>query len=79
MRIHFYGRLADALGEAVEMDVAAPCTIGELRRRLAAELPSAGEALSGRVRACVGDRIVGDDHEVDTADRVEFLAPVSGG
>lgn len=79
MQIHFYGRLADSLGEAVELDLAAPCTIGELRRRLAAELPQAGEALSGRVRACVGDRIVGDSYEVGPADRVEFLAPVSGG
>lgn len=79
MRIHFYGRLADSLGEAVEMDLAAPCTIGELRQRLAAELPQADAALSGRVRACVGDRLVGDSHAVGPDDRVEFLAPVSGG
>lgn len=79
MHIHFYGRLADALGERIELDVGAPCTVAELRQRLAGELPAAAAALAGRVRACVGDRIVPDSHRLEPSDRVEFLAPVSGG
>jgi molybdopterin converting factor small subunit len=33
----------------------------------------------GRVRACVGATLVGDDHPLAATDEVEFLAPVSGG
>jgi molybdopterin converting factor small subunit len=32
-----------------------------------------------RVRACVGDKLVADDHRVAGTDAVEFLAPVCGG
>jgi molybdopterin converting factor small subunit len=31
------------------------------------------------VRAVVGDSVVGDDYSLGMQDKVEFLAPVSGG
>ena len=78
MQVLFYGKLADRLGEAIELPVSGPCTLGELRQRLAEEHPAAG-VLDGRVRACVGDRFVGETDKVGPDDVVEFLAPVSGG
>jgi len=79
MHVLFYGKLADSFGETVEMKLSKSCTIAELRERLEEHVPAAKGALGGRVRACVGDRIVEDSHVVGPQDRVEFLAPVSGG
>lgn len=79
MKILFYGKLADALGP--DMDLAVDrCSVGELRAKIAKVLPSAAQALeTGRVRACVGDSIVADDHLLAATDQVEFFPPVSGG
>ena len=79
MRIHFYGRLAEAFGRDVELEVPQSCSIAELRERLASEYPHGAQTLGGRVRACVGDSIVPDGHVVQPGDHVEFFPPVSGG
>ena len=80
MKVRSYGKLADVLGPERRLDFDSPCTIAELRGRLAAECPEAAEPLaSKRVRACVGDEIVPDSHVVHPGDAVELLAPVSGG
>ncbi len=80
MKILFYGRLADAIAPALEMQAPAGCSVAELRQRLASEYPDAGETLaSRRSRACVGDSIVGEDYRVVAGDELEFLPPVSGG
>jgi len=80
MKIRFHGRLADALGRELDIDLQAPCTIGRLRQRIAASFPLAAGLLGDhRVRACVRDRLVADDHRVAISDAVEFLPPVSGG
>jgi len=79
MKIQFYGRLADAFGRDLEVDVAGECSIAELRERLAREFPHGAAALGRRVRACVGDTIVPDSHLVRPGERVEFFPPVSGG
>jgi sulfur-carrier protein len=79
-KILFYGRLADLVGRELELTTPQSCSIAELRTRIAAEHPGAAEVLrSVRVRACVGDSIVPDDHPVTPGDQIEFLSPVSGG
>lgn len=80
MKVMFFGKLRDALGE--ERDVAPQDgeTVARLRRRLADSCPdAAGDLLSPRVRACVDDCIVGEDFVVAGHERVEFLPPLSGG
>lgn len=80
MKIIFHGRLADLLGREMELASAGPCSIAELRLRIAEAQPAAADVLAGkRVRACVGDAFVDDDHLAKPGDEVEFLPPVSGG
>ena len=80
MKVLFYGRLAEAIGPELELDAPAGSSVAELRERLAANHPAAREALrSTRARACVGDKLVGDDFVVSPSEAVEFLPPVSGG
>lgn len=80
MKITFYGRLAEAVGRELDLVVEEPCTITLLRQRIASSFPAAASLLEDRrVRACVMDELVPDDHRVGETDSVEFLAPVSGG
>ncbi len=80
MRIRFFGRLRDALGDERAVAGRAGETVAELRLRLAGLHPeAAGEMLSPRARACVGDAIVGEDFIVGGSKLVEFLPPLSGG
>ncbi|WP_347402761.1 MoaD/ThiS family protein [Sphingomonas hankyongi] len=80
MKVRSYGKLADLLGTERDLHMDAPCTVAELRDRLAAECPQAREPLANkRVLACVGDTIVPDTHIVSPRESIEFLAPVSGG
>ena len=79
MQVVFYGRLAEAIAPAIELD-ATDCSIAELRQKLAAEHPQAAATLgSTRFRALVGAHLVGEDYLVAAGDRIEFLPPVSGG
>ena len=78
MRISFYGRLVDVFGRNLELDLAAPCSIGELRERLQAMRSDQGLG-DVRVRPCVNGVFVSDSHIVQEGDAVDFLAPVSGG
>ena len=78
MKVLLYGRWADAVGQEVELAVAAGCSVGEVRRRLAADHPAAAETL-GRSRVFVARSFVADDRIVSDSDQVEFLPPVSGG
>ena len=80
MKVLFYGRLAEAIGPDLEVDAPPGCSVAELRDRLIAEHPQAGETLrSRRALACVGDALVRDTYLLKAGDRVEFLPPVSGG
>lgn len=80
MRVSFFGKLRDALGDGSELPAETGETVADLRLRLAAIHPQAADALlSGHVRACVDDAIVGEDFSVDEARQIEFLPPVSGG
>lgn len=80
MKVLFYGRLADVIGREIEVNAPAGSSIAQLRDRLIADHPHAEQALrSKHARACVGDTLVHDHHILRTADKVEFLPPVSGG
>lgn len=78
MKVLLYGRLAEAVGPQVELAVAASCSVGEVRRRLASDHPAAADAF-GRSRVCVAQSFVTDEEIVGDADEIEFLPPVSGG
>ena len=78
--IILHGKLADLLGQTVEISAPPDCSIAELRAHIAAEHPDAAEAmLSSRVRACIGDTLVPDSYRIIPHECVEFLPPVSGG
>lgn len=80
MKIRFYGKLADLLGSEVDVAIASACSVEDVKRLLSSKNAAAAEALANkRVRACVGDSFVTDQHCVAPADELEFLAPVSGG
>jgi molybdopterin converting factor small subunit len=80
VKIIFYGKLADLLGRELDIEMDRPSTVGAVRSSLIEKHPDATASLQDdRVRACVGCALVSDEHPVTSADRVEFLAPVSGG
>lgn len=80
MRIGYFGKLRDALGDEREIADEAGETVAGLRARLAGLHPEAANDLLGpRVRAVVADRIVGEDFALAGVERVEFLPPLSGG
>lgn len=79
--ISLYGKLSETIGREVQFSCEpAPATIAELRRALAAQYPgTSADLLSPRLRACVNDLLVGDEHVVAPGDAVALLPPVSGG
>ena len=80
MKILFFGKLRDALGDERELAAQEGETVSSLRRRLADLYPEAAQdLLNPGVRACVDDTIVGEDFIVDGDDSVEFFPPLSGG
>lgn len=80
VKVVFYGRLADAFGPEMEIDASPGWSVADLRDKLIAAYPEAGEALRNkRVRACVGDALVRESFVLGADERIEFLPPVSGG
>lgn len=80
VKIGFFGKLRDSLGDECEIDSEGGETVARLRIRLAGLHPEAAADLLGPgVRACVADTIVGEDFLLGGHERVEFLPPLSGG
>ena len=80
MKVGFFGKLRDSLGDERELGAEEGETVAGLRMRLARLHPdAAGDLLSPGVRACVGESIVGEDFPLAGQERVEFLPPLSGG
>jgi sulfur-carrier protein len=80
MKVLFFGKLRDALGDQRELAGEAGETVKQLRRRLAGLHPEvAGDLLNPGVRACVDDTIVGEDFVVAGHGEIEFFPPLSGG
>ena len=81
MLVHFYGSLSERLGRSVSIELSRPITtVADLRNLLVEAYPEAAtEIAKPSLRACVGDEIVSDDHDIREADTVEFFPPLSGG
>ena len=80
LKVRFYGKLADAFGSERDIAIEMPCTVAQLRQWLAKDQPEAAETLlSGRVKACIGNTIVGEGDSIPKGEVLELLAPVSGG
>jgi molybdopterin converting factor small subunit len=80
MKIGFFGKLRDTLGDEREVAAEDGETVRHLRIRLAGLYPQgAHDLLSPKVRACVGDTMVSEDFVLAGHERVEFLPPLSGG
>lgn len=78
MRLRFFGRLRDTIGER-EIDVVLPPEIvnsDQLRAWLGHRHPA---VLDKSVRIALDDRIVAGVETVRNADEAAFLPPVSGG
>ena len=81
MVVHFYGRIADRVGRSIELDLPESITtVADLRQLLASTHPdAAAEIASGLLKACIGDEIVGEAHDIRRAGAIEFFPPLSGG
>lgn len=81
LRVELCGRLADACGRDVEVDVpAAGLSVPALLAELRAAYPLLDAPLArGRIRACVNDMVVPDDTLIRAGDLVALFPPVSGG
>jgi sulfur-carrier protein len=81
MIIRFYGRLGEQAGRETTIDLPSGIdTVAALRRFLADRHPEiAADLLGPSLRACIGDRIVPEGHEVAAGDQIEFFPPLSGG
>lgn len=79
MQVHFFGRIADAMGGSVAVEVPGPgLTVAALREALAARHDC--ESLKDlTVRAAVNDEIVDEACPVRPGDAVAFMSPLSGG
>jgi molybdopterin converting factor small subunit len=80
MKIGFFGKLREKLGDEREVAAEAGETVAGLRIRLAGLYPeAAGDLLCARTRACISDAIVGEEFPLTGQERIEFLPPLSGG
>ena len=81
MIIRFYGRVGQALGRQTSIEPPhGVVTVTGLRHLLVERYPWAAEdLLSPTLRACIDDRVVGEDHVVSGNSDVEFFPPLSGG
>jgi len=78
LRILLHGSLAQAIGRDLEVAASEGASVGDLRRRLAADHPAAAATLA-RSRVYASDRFVDDGQALCASDEIEFLPPVSGG
>ncbi len=79
MQVHFFGRIADAMGGSVAVEVPElGLTIAGLRGALAAR-HDCDSLKDLTVRAAVNDVIVDEACPVRPGDTVAFMSPLSGG
>ena len=78
MRILLHGPLTQTIGCEVEAAASPGTKVGDLRRRLAADHPSAGTMLA-RSRIYSGGCFRDDEHVLSGSEQIEILPPVSGG
>ena len=77
MRLRFFGRLRDAIGGELEVEVPGHVTDSEqLRAWLGAPHPA---LLDASVKMALDDRILIAPQHIEGAREIAFLPPVSGG
>jgi molybdopterin synthase catalytic subunit len=77
--VRLFARAKDVVGrDSVRVELAAGATVGELRRRLAAEYPALAGLLA---RSAIGidSEFARDEAVIPAAAEVALLPPVSGG
>lgn len=80
IRILLFGRLGEALGREVTIDIPAQgCSVGDLRSELRKRNPGLEALDPARAKACVDHVLVGDEHRLGCDEEVAFLPPLSGG
>ena len=78
-RVRLFARAKDLAGaEAVEVELPAGATVGDLRRRLAEAKPAL-TSLLGRSAVAVNDEFANDNMVLPPDAAVALLPPVSGG
>lgn len=77
MIVRFFGRLRDAIGDEIDVDVPPRITDSEaLRHWLARDHPALANPT---VKVALDDRILVTASPLDGASEIAFLPPVSGG
>lgn len=80
MKILLFGRLGEALGREVEVELPPEgCSVAALRSLLAARGSAFATLAAPGARACVDQAIVGEDHLVRPGQELAFIPPLSGG
>lgn len=79
--LKFFAMLKGMAGtDTLELPTKGPATVGEIKKRAVAELPSLAEALTSRsVLVSVNQEFADDETPVKDGDEVAFLPPFSGG
>jgi molybdopterin converting factor subunit 1 len=65
-------------GDAVEIEMSEPATIGRLREALAAQVPELA-GIARHVMFAVGTEYASDDAAIDQSAEIACIPPVSGG
>ena len=76
MRVRFFGRLRDSIGDALEADFPPGLDSEGARAWLGERYPA---LLDPRVRIAVDDRMLAGAEDIAAARELCFLPPVSGG
>jgi sulfur-carrier protein len=80
MKILLFGKLGDRVGREIEIEHNFGCTVAQLRATLASRYPdAASELASSRVRVCVDQEIVHEEHRLIPGQEIAFIPPLSGG
>ena len=78
-RVLFFGRVAEAMGRELQVEVpVAGCTIADLRRMIA-DQTGMDVLLQKGVRASVDKQVAGEDARVLPGSEVAFFSVFSGG
>jgi sulfur-carrier protein len=80
MKVQLFGSLAETIGREVELEAGPGARVADVRRQLSELYPAAAATLARtRVRACLEDRIVGEEQPVGDEAELSFFPPLSGG
>lgn len=81
VNVLFFAQLREQLKtEQVKLDIATPCTVGDVQNKLLELNPEWQSVMEGRtLLAAVNQDMVSSDAAVNDNDEVAFFPPVTGG